>query len=113
VASVRRFAWPAALLAAVTIAALLVRHAVADDSPARPAAPAAAAKPARQAPARPSTAERTTAAPPANAVFHEIRAGDTLGTVADRYDTSVEALVELNPGIDPVALQVGQPVRVK
>jgi LysM repeat protein len=108
-----RFAWPAALLAAVTIAALLVRHAVADDSPARPAAPAATAKPARPAPARPATPRRTTTALPANAAFHEIRAGDTLGIVADRWNTSVAALVELNPGIDPVALQVGQRVRVK
>ena len=48
-----------------------------------------------------------------DARYHEVRAGDTLGEVADRYDTSVEALVELNPGIDPTALQVGQRVRVK
>jgi len=39
--------------------------------------------------------------------------GDTLGTVADRYDTTVEALVELNPGVDPTGLQVGQRLRVK
>ena len=42
-----------------------------------------------------------------------IRAGDTLGAVADRYETTVEALVELNPGIDPTALQVGQRIRVE
>jgi LysM repeat protein len=113
VSSLSRFAAPAAFLAAVTVAVLVVRHAVADDTPSRSAAaatPAPARPPAAPPPAPPG---RTATAPPRDAAFHEIRAGDTLGTVADRYDTSVEVLVELNPGIDPVALQVGQRVRVK
>jgi hypothetical protein len=33
--------------------------------------------------------------------------------IADQYDTSVEQLLVLNPDIDPVALTVGQRIRVK
>jgi LysM repeat protein len=109
--SLSRFAAPAAFLAAVTVAVLLVRGALGDDAPAR-LVPASASTPAAVSP--PASPKRTTtAASETVGRFHAIRAGDTLGTVADRYDTTVTALVELNPGIDPVALQVGQHVRVK
>jgi LysM repeat protein len=112
-ASLSRFAAPAAFLAAVTVAVLLARQVVADDAPSRPAAAATPASTAPPAAPPPAPVRRSAKAPPVDGAFHEIRAGDTLGTVADRYDTSVEALVELNPGVDPVALQVGQRVRVK
>lgn len=42
-----------------------------------------------------------------------VRAGDTLGAIAHRYDTTVQELKRLNPGIDPVSLRVGQRIRVK
>ena len=42
-----------------------------------------------------------------------IQAGDTLAVVADEYDTTVEQLLVLNPDVDPVALTVGQRIRVK
>ena len=45
--------------------------------------------------------------------FYEIQAGDTLDAVAVRYDTTVEQLLVLNPDIDPVALEIGQRIRVK
>ena len=106
-----RFAAPAAFLLALTIGVLLLRAALGDE--AAPARAAAAATPARQSPPRPAARSATTAAAAAEARFHVIRAGDTLGAVADRYETSVEALAELNPGIDPTALQVGQRVLVK
>jgi LysM repeat protein len=115
VTALTRFAAPAAFLLAVTIGVLLLRAAMDDE-----AAPSSAATtPTRRSPppppARPATtaAAAAAAAAAAEARFHVIRGGDTLGAVADRYDTSLEALVELNPGIDPTALQVGQRVRVK
>jgi Tfp pilus assembly protein FimV len=104
-----RFAAPAAFLLAVTIAVLVLRGAIADEAAPSPAATAAA----RPAPPPAPPRRATTAAPAAEGRFHVIRAGETLGAVADRYDTSVEALVELNPGVDPTALQVGQRVRVE
>jgi len=33
--------------------------------------------------------------------------------VADEFDTTVEELLVLNPGLDPVALTIGQRIRVK
>jgi LysM repeat protein len=42
-----------------------------------------------------------------------VRSGDTLGTIADRFGTTVDQLLVLNPGIDPRALRVGQRLRVE
>ena len=109
-APLTRFAAPAAFLIVVTVGVLLLRSAIRDE----PTASSAAARAVTSRPAPRVHARRAAApAPPVVARFHEIRAGDTLGAVADRYDTSVTAIVELNPGIDPTALQVGQRVRVK
>ena len=105
-----RFGAPAAVLAAATAAILLIRSGIADEQPAVRERPAAVAAPAA-AHSRPATTTRRRATAPREE--YEIRPGDTLGSVADRYDTTVEALVELNPGVDPTALQVGQRIRVK
>lgn len=43
---------------------------------------------------------------------YTIKAGDTLHEIAKREDTSVEALKDANPGIDPKALQVGQKIKL-
>jgi LysM repeat protein len=42
-----------------------------------------------------------------------VRSGDTLATIAERFGTTVDELLVLNPGIDPHALRVGQPLRVE
>ena len=110
--AVVRFAAPAAFLVAATVAILLIRSGIADENasaPTRPAATRPTTTPARPATTGPITTKTSTA----GQEHYAVRAGDTLGTIADRYDTSVEALVELNAGIDPTALQVGQQIRVK
>jgi LysM repeat protein len=112
VAPLLRFSGPAAFLVVATIGLLLLRAAIRDEPATTRAVPVASPRPAPAPAPTPPTATAPAAAP-VTARFHEIRAGDTLGAVADRYETSVEALVELNPGIDPTALQVGQQVRVK
>jgi len=43
---------------------------------------------------------------------YAVRSGDTLGSIAERFGTTIDRLMELNPGIDPRALRVGQAVRV-
>jgi LysM repeat protein len=43
---------------------------------------------------------------------YRVRRGDTLETIAARFNTSVERLRELNPDIDPLALRPGQRIRV-
>jgi len=112
-----RFGAPALFLLAVTIAVLLVKAGLDNGSQ-------------EQTAATPTTTERTTtAAPtttitltdtptvgtttaPANAQYYVIESGDTLGSIATKYDTTVDELMTLNPGIDPSALQPGQRIRV-
>jgi outer membrane biosynthesis protein TonB len=49
---------------------------------------------------------------PADARYHTIQEGETLMTIAEQQGTSIARLQQLNPGIDPYALQVGQRIRV-
>jgi murein DD-endopeptidase MepM/ murein hydrolase activator NlpD len=39
-----------------------------------------------------------------------IQPGDTLWSIAEEYDLTVDEIVDLNPGIDPYNLQVGQAI---
>lgn len=40
--------------------------------------------------------------------FYTIRPGDTLFSIARRFNVSLDDLIEANPGIDPQRLQIGQ-----
>ena len=42
-----------------------------------------------------------------------VRAGDTLGGIAEKTGVSVEKLQELNPNVDPQALTSGQRLKLK
>jgi LysM repeat protein len=42
-----------------------------------------------------------------------VREGDTLESIAARCDVPVDQIIELNPGIDPLALTPGQRVRIR
>jgi LysM repeat protein len=45
---------------------------------------------------------------------YTVRSGDTLESIAARFDTDVETLLELNPAIeDPLALQPGERIRIR
>ena len=44
--------------------------------------------------------------------IYRVRAGDTLESIAAKFDTTVDDLLALNPGIDPLALSPGQKIRV-
>lgn len=41
-------------------------------------------------------------------LVHQVQEGDTLIAIAVTYDTTVEAILDLNPDVDPDLLQVGQ-----
>jgi LysM repeat protein len=43
---------------------------------------------------------------------YRVKEGDTLESIAQKFGTTVEALIELNPNIDPLALSPGQRIRV-
>jgi LysM repeat protein len=42
-----------------------------------------------------------------------VKPGDTLGSIATQFGTSIRALQRLNPSIDPDALQIGQEIVVR
>jgi LysM repeat protein len=116
-----RLAAPAAFLLAATVAILLVRSALSSNDVPAPATrdTPTVAEARRQEPApAPATTEATTAATTAPVTsaaepeFYVIEEGDTLESVADQYGTTVEELLVLNPDVDPVALTIGQRIRV-
>lgn len=45
---------------------------------------------------------------PAGATTYTVKAGDTLYAIAQRYGTTVAELERLNPGVDPMSLQVAR-----
>ena len=103
---VLRWAAPAAFLAALTIAVLLIRAGLTHDSPPAPqptiAAPTTTAKTTTSAHA--TTRATTTSATAAQYVT--VQSGDTYGSIASANGTSVQQLEELNPGVSPTALTV-------
>jgi LysM repeat protein len=108
-ARLARYAAPAAFLVAATVAILLVRAGLENGDVTNP--PATTAATTTQATTEPGTTVTTTST--AGAEFYVIQAGDTLAVIADEHDTTVEQLLVLNPDVDPVALTVGQRIRVK
>ena len=99
----KRYGAPAAFLLAVTVAVLLVRSGLRSD-----AAPATTAV-RTQTVAPPST----TPVPVKRRRFYKLRSGETLSDVAIKFNTTVEQLLALNPGVQPTNLTVGQRIRVK
>lgn len=108
--SYRRFsAWtfvaPAALLVAVVIVVSVVtgsldaRRKEARDKPrTTPSATAAAA---------------LTATGPVAKKFHRVKDGESFSSIADDFKTTVDALTELNPNVDPLKLTPGARLRVR
>ena len=106
-AQLQRYAAPAAFLAAVTVAVLLIKAGLnGGSSGAETTLPTVvtATSTAR------TTRRGTTST--AAARYYTIQSGDTLGLVAARENTTVAELLHLNPGIDAATLHVGQRIRV-
>jgi N-acetylmuramoyl-L-alanine amidase len=119
-----RYGAPAAFLAAVTIAAILVKSglngsssttvAITSSSTAARTTTAATTTTKLVLTAPPgSTTTATTETPTPGAEYYVVVSGDTLGSIAQKYNTTVDELTTLNPGIDPTALTVGQKIRIK
>jgi LysM repeat protein len=100
----KRYGAPVAFLAAVTIAVLLVRSGLqTKDSPGTTSVATTSAT---------STPTETTPTVKRKQ-FYRLRLGETLSDVAIRFNTTVEELLALNPGIEPTNLNVGQRIRVR
>lgn len=101
-----RYAAPVAFLAAVTIGVLVVR---------------AGFEHGRHSAQPPATTTATTTAkkkhhhsgPQQPQKTYTVQKGDTLGTIAGKTGTTVARLEQLNPGINPTALRIGQTIRVQ
>ncbi len=98
-AEFKRYGAPVAFLAAVTIAVLLVREGLQTKS-----APSSTAV---------ATTSAVTTTGPTRPRFYRLRSGETLSDVALRFDITVDALLALNPGVQPNSLTIGQRIRVR
>ena len=54
----------------------------------------------------------TTTEGPRQRQNYRVRRGDTLESIAAKFDTTVDDLLQLNPDVDPLALSPGQRIRV-
>jgi LysM repeat protein len=99
---------PAAFLLAVTVAVLLVRAGLGDSG-----ADTSAATSTRTPVTSTARTTTKTTTKPRPKRFYVVESGDTYGTIATKFGTSVDVLITLNPEVDPNALRVGQRVRVR
>jgi LysM repeat protein len=104
---VARVAAPLAFLVLATLGIVAIRSALNEPPSTRPATTPTVATTARETGT--ATTETTAAT---EGQFYRVQAGDTLESIASQSGTTVERLLELNPGIDPVALRIGQRIRV-
>jgi len=118
---VAHYGAPAAFLAAVTIAVILIKAGLnggsgsittvgALSTTSTATTTTTSTKLVLTAPQGGTTSTDTTAA---GAEYYVVQSGDTLGSMAEKYSTTVDELMTLNPGIDPTALHIGQKIRVK
>jgi g-D-glutamyl-meso-diaminopimelate peptidase len=118
-----RYGAPAAFLAAVTIAVILIKSGLNGGSgatttvglfPTTTRAATTAGTTNKLVLTAPQTSSATTIdTTTPGAEYYAVQGGDTLGSIAQKYTTTVDDLMTLNPGIDPTALHVGQRIRVK
>ena len=116
-----RYGAPAAFLAAVTIAVILIKSGLSGGSGSTTTvglfptttrtATTTTTKLVLTAPQ--ATTATTTETTTPGAEYYAVQSGDTLGSIAQKYGTTVDELMTLNPGIDPTALDIGQKLRVK
>jgi hypothetical protein len=104
-AGLARYVAPAAFLAAATVAVLLVRAGLKDEA-------SVPTTPRTSFVRRATTAARIVRKRPKR-VYYRLEAGDTLHSVALKFDTTVPQLLRYNPGVEPTSLRVGQKLRVR
>jgi LysM repeat protein len=101
---------PLAFFVAATVLILLVHNALSRDSPSPAVTPPGVTQ---TGPAATGTEQTATGKQRKKRRFYVIQPGDTFGTIAERFNTTVNELEVLNPGVDSASLTVGQRVRVR
>jgi len=62
----------------------------------------------------PQPAPKPVTPPPApKPVYDTVGTGDTFWSFAKQYNTTIDAIQKLNPGVDPTKLRMGQKIRIK
>jgi LysM repeat protein len=117
-----RYGAPAAFLAAVTIAVILIKAGLNGGSGSTTTVglpttstttpTTTTTKLVLTGPQGTTTTTATETTTP-GAQYYVVQSGDTLGSIAEKHSTTVDELMTLNPGIDPTALHIGQRVRLK
>jgi LysM repeat protein len=97
-----RWVAPVAFLAAITIGVLVVRAGFEHGK-----------HHAKSPPTTTNSKKKAHGHHHAHRQTYTIQTGDTLASIAAKNGTTVARLEQLNPGIDPAALQVGNSIRVK
>jgi LysM repeat protein len=101
-----RWAAPIAFLAAITILALVVRAGLEDGKHHHAKKPSTTVTSKRKKTHGHGHKQQ-------RRQTYTVVSGDTLAGIAAKEGTTVARLEQLNPGIDPTALHVGQQIRVK
>jgi LysM repeat protein len=99
-----RLAAPLAFFAAATILIVLVQRGLDGGS----TDTATTATPPLTSP----TTTAGTPTTPAKRRFYRVKRGDTLESIAAKFNTTVDDLLSLNPDVDPLALSPRQRIRV-
>jgi LysM repeat protein len=60
----------------------------------------------------PTTTATTTNSGPRKKKFYRVKSGDTLESIAAKFNTTVDDLLTLNPDVDPLALSPNDRIRV-
>ena len=102
---VYRIAAPAAFFLAATILVVLIERGLKGD-----AQTPTTVLPTTSAPDTTGTGGTTTSKKKKQ--IYRVKAGDTLESIAAKFNTTVDDLLALNPGIDPLALSPGEKIRV-
>ena len=101
-----RLAAPAAFFVAATVLVVLVESGLNGGSS---TATSPSAAPTLTSP---TTSSGTSAAKKKKKRFYRVKQGETLESIAAKFHTTTDDLVRLNPGIDALALQPGQKIRI-
>jgi len=100
---IARWAAPVAFLAAITIGALLVRAGLEQGNHPKTSTPTVTSKTKTH-----RHRHRTS-----HVRMYTVQPNDTFASIAAKTGTTVARLEQLNKGVDPTALRVGQKIRVQ